>query len=448
MRKNNNGFISDARCVHGDKYDYSKVEYINANTKVCIICPEHGEFWQTPHSHLNGRGCPLCAKEHSTNYKNTKEFFIDRATKKHNGKYDYSKVEYVNSSVPVCIICPDHGEFWQTPHNHLNSTGCKKCKSNKHLGVKDSLESFIEKAHKIHGDKYDYSKVEYVNSTTPVCIICPDHGEFWQTPSSHLQNRGCNRCSKKMYDTESFIDIAHKIHGDKYDYSKVEYVNSTTPVCIICPEHGEFWQTPSNHTNKIHPKGCDKCNRLKHSNDEKISKEEFIERARKIHSDKYDYSKVEYVNFHTKICIICPEHGEFWQTPSHHLRNEGCPICNFSKLELDIENFCKNNNIKYISQYNPNWAKKYRYDFYLPDYNTIIECQGIQHYKPVDFAGKGDDWAKKLFEKNVKTDKIKYELAVKNNCNILYYTSDDLKTNDEITSLKELLLKIKYNKII
>ena len=386
MRKNNNGFISDARCVHGDKYDYSKVEYINANTKVCIICPEHGEFWQTPHSHLNGRGCPLCAKEHSTNYKNTKEFFIDRATKKHNGKYDYSKVEYVNSSVPVCIICPDHGEFWQTPHNHLNSTGCKKCKSNKHLGVKDSLESFIEKAHKIHGDKYDYSKVEYVNSTTPVCIICPDHGEFWQTPS--------------------------------------------------------------NHTNKIHPKGCDKCNRLKHSNDEKISKEEFIERARKIHSDKYDYSKVEYVNFHTKICIICPEHGEFWQTPSHHLRNEGCPICNFSKLELDIENFCKNNNIKYISQYNPNWAKKYRYDFYLPDYNTIIECQGIQHYKPVDFAGKGDDWAKKLFEKNVKTDKIKYELAVKNNCNILYYTSDDLKTNDEITSLKELLLKIKYNKII
>ena len=386
MRKNNNGFISDARCVHGDKYDYSKVEYINANTKVCIICPEHGEFWQTPHSHLNGRGCPLCAKEHSTNYKNTKEFFIDRATKKHNGKYDYSKVEYVNSSVPVCIICPDHGEFWQTPHNHLNSTGCKKCKSNKHLGVKDSLESFIEKA--------------------------------------------------------------HKIHGDKYDYSKVEYVNSTTPVCIICPEHGEFWQTPSNHTNKIHPKGCDKCNRLKHSNDEKISKEEFIERARKIHGDKYDYSKVEYVNFHTKICIICPEHGEFWQTPSHHLRNEGCPICNFSKLELDIENFCKNNNIKYISQYNPNWAKKYRYDFYLPDYNTIIECQGIQHYKPVDFAGKGDDWAKKLFEKNVKTDKIKYELAVKNNCNILYYTSDDLKTNDEITSLKELLLKIKYNKII
>ena len=386
MRKNNNSFISDARCVHGDKYDYSKVEYINANTKVCIICPEHGEFWQTPHSHLNGRGCPLCAKEHSTNYKNTKEFFIDRATKKHNGKYDYSKVEYVNSSVPVCIICPDHGEFWQTPHNHLNSTGCKKCKSNKHLGVKDSLESFIEKAHKIHGDKYDYSKVEYVNSTTPVCIICPDHGEFWQTPS--------------------------------------------------------------NHTNKIHPKGCDKCNRLKHSNDEKISKEEFIERARKIHGDKYDYSKVEYVNFHTKICIICPEHGDFWQTPSHHLRNEGCPICNFSKLELDIENFCKNNNIKYISQYNPNWAKKYRYDFYLPDYNTIIECQGIQHYKPVDFAGKGDDWAKKLFEKNVKTDKIKYELAVKNNCNILYYTSDDLKTNDEITSLKELLLKIKYNKII
>ena len=118
-RKSNDEFIGEAQLIHHNKYDYSKVEYANNKTKVCIICPEHGEFWQTPSDHLNGKGCPQCAG----NVRCDKDTFIEKAKHTHNDRYDYSKVEYVNAHTKVCIICPEHGEFWQTPNNHLNGNG-------------------------------------------------------------------------------------------------------------------------------------------------------------------------------------------------------------------------------------------------------------------------------------------------------------------------------------
>ena len=120
-----------------------------------------------------------------------------------------------------------------------------------------STEEWIQKAKKVHGDKYDYSKVKYYNAHTKVCIICPIHGEFWQTPASHLMGNACPKCGgKTKLNTDKFIHRAKEIHGDKYDYSKVEYINATTKVCIICPIHGEFWQTPAKH---LSGKGCKKC---------------------------------------------------------------------------------------------------------------------------------------------------------------------------------------------
>jgi len=327
-KKTTEEFIAEARKVHGDKYDYSKVEYINALKKICIICPEHGEFWQTPNSHLSGKGCPKC----SGIIKKTTEEFIAEAHKVHGDKYDYSKVEYVNNKTKVCIICPEHGEFWQTPANHLQGQTCLKCSGKS----KRTVEDFIAEARKVHGNKYDYSKVKYVNSATKVCIICPEHGEFWQTPSNHLNGVECLKCSvihvhnKQKSTTEDFITKAKEVHGDKYDYSKVNYVNSKTKVCIICSEHGEFWQTPLNH---LYGQGCPKC-----SGSVKKTTEEFIAEARKVHGDKYDYSKVNYVNKSTKVCIICPEHGEFWQISANHLHGAECPKCS-RKGKRTVEDF-------------------------------------------------------------------------------------------------------------
>ena len=247
--KKRQDFIERARKVHGDKYDYSKVNYVNNCTPITIICPIHDEFPQTPNSHLSGHGCPHC----SGNKKLTKEDFIEKAREVHGDKYDYSKVNYVSSKTLVSIICPIHGEFEQTPNNHLRGSGCPHCSGTKKL----TKEDFIKKAREIHGDKYDYSKVNYVNNRTKVTIICPIHGEFPQRPSSHLNGKGCPHCGDRKKTTEDFIKDARKVHGDKYDYSKVNYVNNYTPITIICPTHGEFKQTPNDHLNG--KSGCPHC---------------------------------------------------------------------------------------------------------------------------------------------------------------------------------------------
>lgn len=122
-KKTTEQFIEEAKKIHGNKFNYSKSEYKNAHTKVCIICPEHGEFFQSPISHLRGDKCPSC----SGNKKLTSEQFIKKSNEIHNNKFDYSKVDYKNNSTKVCIICPEHGEFWMQPSNHLNGQGCPKC---------------------------------------------------------------------------------------------------------------------------------------------------------------------------------------------------------------------------------------------------------------------------------------------------------------------------------
>ena len=252
-----------------------------------------------------------------------------------------------------------------------------------------NTESFIERAKEVHGEKYDYSKVEYINCKLKVCIICPEHGEFWQTPDAHIQGRGCPVCryissgKKNSLTTKSFIERARKIHGDKYDYSKVNYINQKTPVCIICHEHGEFWQKPTIHLdNKA---GCPKC-----SKNYRYTTEEFLSSLPEWIKERYNFSKFEYKRTHDKSILICPEHGEFLMSPHNIRKGIGCPGCSESKIERDVRLFLKKNNIRYFSEYKHNKDfHKQAIDFYLPDYNIAIECQGIQHFQPTDFAGKG-----------------------------------------------------------
>ena len=167
-------FIQRARKAHGNRYNYDKVDYVNNNTKVCIICPEHGEFWQTPRAHFSGQGCPKCGVVSSSFKRSLLETeFIQKAKQIHGDKYDYNKVNYVNSHIEACIICKKHGEFWQTPTNHLAGKGCPKC-ANEDNRLKHcfSNNEFIERAKKIHGEKYDYSCTNYVYNHTVVEIMC------------------------------------------------------------------------------------------------------------------------------------------------------------------------------------------------------------------------------------------------------------------------------------
>ncbi len=316
-------FIKKAREVHGDKYDYSKGEYVNAQTLVDIICPKHGEFMQRPSAHLRGAGCPKCGIQKNIEKATySKGDFIRLAKKRHGDKYDYSKVNYIDYDTKVCIICPIHGEFWQAPSSHVQRSGFPACSGREKL----TTESFIEKAKKVHGDKYDYSKVVYKNHMTKVCIICPKHGEFWQRPNGHLRGAGCLACgieyrnSKLALTKEEFLKRSRKAHGNKYDYSEVNYVNSSTKVCIVCPIHGKFYQFPIDHYKGC---GCPSC-----AGNKKLDEIGFYEGARHFHGDKYDYSKVVFKTSMEKVCIICPKHGEFWQTPYNHaLKGYGCSKC-------------------------------------------------------------------------------------------------------------------------
>ena len=373
------------------------------------------------------------------------EEFIERAKEIHHGKYNYDKTKYLSSNTEVIITCPVHGDFLQKPHVHLLGCGCPQCglqlaKDKMSLG----LLEFLKRANEVHNNYYDYSKVNYINSETKVIIICPIHGEFEQTPSNHLRGQGCPVCAGNIKsNTAEFIEKARQVHGDEYDYSKVNYVNALTKVTIICPIHGEFEQTPGKHLIGC---GCPNCKGNLISQQKTSNTAEFIEKARQVHGDKYDYSKVNYVNALTKVTIICPIHGEFEQTPNNHLYGKGCPGCNSSRLEEQVQLFLNQNRIKFVYQKSWDWLiykRKQFLDFYLPEYNVGIECQGIQHFTDEGIFEKSSS----LEERSLR-DINKQKLCAEHNIRILYFSNMSTKTNKfnypylVIEDLESLVLEI------
>lgn len=257
---------------HGNKYDLSTIQYESMKDKVTAICPIHGKFTINAYNFTHGSGCPKCgieerATKRKNNFKNTvnkkakigkltTENFIKKAREIHGDKYDYSKtnLDKRDKKGRVCIICPKHGEFWQNPFSHLKGFGCSKCGKEKTAKTQTlTTEKFIEKAKKVHGDKYDYSNTIYKGCYNDVSIICPIHGEYSQQASVHLNGHGCPKCANEansivlLSNTEEFIKKAIIIHGDKNDYKLVDYKGAKTPVTIICEKGHIYTQMPNKH---------------------------------------------------------------------------------------------------------------------------------------------------------------------------------------------------------
>lgn len=350
LRSNKEEFVRKAREIHGDKYDYSKVEYVGADEKVTIICPKHGEFYQRPRIHLCGRGCNDCGLESMAEKERmTTDQFIEKARKIHGNRYDYSKVDYKKSEEEICIICPEHGEFWMTPHWHIRGGNCPKCSCKYPLGE----EKFIEMARKIHGNKYIYDQVEYKNNQTKVKIICPTHGVFEQVPSSHLSGSGCPKCGdlrtseREALSHEEFITRSKEIHGNKYDYSKTLYNRGHISVTITCPEHGDFTQLPQKH---LGGHGCPECGKSYN-----IKEEQTLSKLKK------EFDQIE-----------CQKRFDFLSFGSGVMK----------------------------------------LDFYLPEYNVAIEYHGIQHFKPVSMFG-GEDAFNKQRERDLRKYNLCKEHGIK-----------------------------------
>jgi very-short-patch-repair endonuclease len=297
----------------------------------------------------------------------------------------------------------------------------------------NKTELFISKANKIHKNRYDYSKVNYINAKTKITIICREHGDFKQTPSNHLSNYNCQKCAKNFQlDTVSFIEKAKSIHNDKYDYSKVNYINADTQIIIICREHGEFTQIPDFHINR--KCGCPKC-----SNNVKLHISEFINKSEKIHGNKYDYSKVEYVNNYTSIIIICKKHGEFSQIPFVHLLKHGCPNC-INKTEYKFYEKIKEIYPTIKRQYKVEWCKNKQclpFDFAIEELKIIIELDGEQHFTQVS------NWTSP--ETQIEKDKFKTDCANQNGFSVIRLLQDDV-SKDKFDWLNEI--QIRVSKII
>jgi very-short-patch-repair endonuclease len=291
---------------------------------------------------------------------------------------------------------------------------------------------FISKAIKIHGDRYNYSNVNYINAKTKINIICKEHGIFEQTPSNHLYNYNCQKCAKNYkLDTLKFIDKAKQIHNDVYDYSKVNYINADTQIIIICKTHGEFTQIPDFHINR--KCGCPKC-----ANNVKLDLLEFIDKSNQIHNNVYDYSKVNYINNKTQITIICKIHGEFTQIPFVHLLNHGCPSC-VNKTEFLFLQKIQEFYPTLKKQYKVEWCKNKNclpFDFVIEELKIIIEIDGPQHFVQVA------KWTSPEIQK--EKDKFKINCANENGFSVIRLLQIDiLKDNfDWIEEIKISISKI------
>lgn len=336
-------FIYEAQKVHGEQYDYSKVEYLGNSKKVVIICREHGEFLKSPEKHIQGQGCREC----NGYIKLDQISFEKRAIETHGRKYNYSKSVVKKKNDKVIIICSLHGEFEQLPGNHIKGQGCPMC-AQISRGDKQrySLDKFISSVKKVHGDKYDYSHVDYLNSQSKIEIICPIHGSFIMKANSHSNGQGCPTCGRIeaknniALDYSLFIERAIKNHGAQYIYDESSYKNYTSKMRIECSIHGWFEAKPHAHISM--KSGCPSCGKLKRANSNKKTWNTVSDMFKTVHGTRYLYDENSYFDVSHKMRILCEQHGWFEHTPAIHYLGHGCKKCGFEenaikkKIDFDI----------------------------------------------------------------------------------------------------------------
>lgn len=264
------------------------------------------------------------------------EDVLERFQKTHGNTYDYSKMEYTRGDFVVTIICEKHGPFLQRPESHWMGQGCKKCGNERH---KYSQEEVLKKFKKIHGDFYDYSKVNYKRSDAYIIIVCPNHGEFLQKPSGHWNGAGCLKCSReaRKMTRDKFISKSEKIHNFKFDYSKINFIDLKTHIEIMCPKHGPYLSTPTNH---LQGWGCPSCRESKGE--------------KKIRNVLEEYNFVFNTQYTFKDCV------------------------------------------------NPDTTRQLRYDFYIPKLNLVIEYDGVLHFKAIEHFGGAEALERRQFLDNIK----------------------------------------------
>lgn len=287
-------------------------------------------------------------------------------------------------------------------------------------------KDFILECNKVHENKYNYSKTNYSGNRDKIIIICPIHGEFEQRAYNHKSGQGCPKCKldNQRLNSKTFLKKFKSRYNRNYELID-EYVDYKTKIKIKCIKHGEFLQSPEGLMKGYQ---CPKC--LEES---KPNLKSFIEKSIEIHGNRYDYSKVDFINNRTKVNIICSEHGEFTQRPSDHYYGNGCPICRESKGERKIRLWLVENNIIFEPQHKFDDCRNILplpFDFYLPEHNICIEYNGIQHYEIIEQFG-----GEQGFKQRQINDRIKMVYCKNNDIKLI-----TIKYDDDIRKLKRFML--------
>lgn len=313
--------------------------------------------------------------------------FIKAAKEVHGNRFDYSKVQYLKSRLPVTIICKQHGRFYPEPASHLRGTGCSKCTGN----YKKDFQKFKSEAAAKHANNYSYDGSSYTGYKGNISIICK-HGVYTCTVSQHLYGRCCSLCATGIK-TQKFVKAAQEVHKGLYQYTKTIFLGSLQEVEIVCKIHGSFFRIASEH---LRGQGCRDC-AVGKAND--LKRKAFITKAKKVHGDLFNYDKVTYPLQKGRIEIVCKLHGSFLQAPATHLVGSGCPDCvakSYSNIAINwIEQYAFTHRLKSI-QHALNGGEylipstRFKVDGYHPRSNTVFEFHGDafhgnpNRYKPQD----------------------------------------------------------------
>lgn len=300
-----------------------------------------------------------------------------------------------------------------------------------------TTEEFVDRARARHGDRFDYSRVEYTGSRHRVEIHCDIHGPFWQNATNHLRGYGCPACSLERraetyaLSTGEFIGRARAVHGDSYEYSRVGYVDAATPVEIVCPIHNSvFLQAPKSHLSGA---GCPPCAHERQSRENTSTTDEFIARAEARHGDRYDYSRAVYTRSAEPVEIVCRAHGPFIQIANNHLNGNGCPGCKESRGEAAVRAVLERYDVKFSSEWTPGGTgkeRRYRFDFAIPDQRVLVEFDGLHHRQPVRWSSSmTQDEADANLVSTQRRDAIKTAWAAANGWTLFRLT--DVATVEE-----------------
>lgn len=351
--------------------------------------------------------------------------FIEQAVAIYGDRYDYSSIVYVDTKTPISLSCSSHGDFRIRPANHLNGQHCRECKrlENAEVNSQGVAQRFAEKARKVHGERFDYSRANETDERGRALIICAVHGEFWQFKGNHLSGRGCRACSNELKTTtvKEFIERSQLIHGaGTFDYSGVkQFATTRDKVAIICPEHGEFFQIARDHMRGV---GCQACGLIRM----RVSFSEFVERARAIHGDHYGYLEESWDVDPQFVVVICPSHGEYKQNWYNHSIGMGCARCRnlVSKPEIELFQTLSAVVTEEIRQSDRTAIRPKELDIWFPTLGLAVEFNGIAYHDKTA-------WIASLGSTASSREKTKSELCRSQGIRLIHLWEDDYKLDGE-----------------